>query len=238
MDGYVIAADLAGGKKTTSGDFNVIVALGRHASSFYLLDCYRERADFPDVVAAFKKIATRYPSAGKFVEQAAAGASLVASLQSQIPGLVPVPPRGDKEGRLMGVHHFFRAGNVHLPEDWPWLEGAIQELVTFPRSRHDDFVDALTLTLAQIAFAVDEEYEQKRTSRIRGLLSAKPTNIEGNKRAVISWLDEKLAKSYPKYAPARETDYRPGEPFEVEPEPAQCSGGNVTTGPQFGAWRR
>ncbi len=144
-----IAADLAGGKKTTDGDFNVIVALGRRGADFFLLECWRARADFPDVQRKFREISARYPRARKVVEQAASGASLVSSLQRDIPGLIGLPPQGDKRARLMAVLACFEAGNVHFDEQWPGLAEVVHELCTFPSARHDDFVDALVLVLSE-----------------------------------------------------------------------------------------
>lgn len=144
-----IAADLGMGKKTQHGDFSVVVAIGKSGSSFHVLDVWRERADFPEIQRAFKAMAARWPMARKVVEQAAAGASLVSSLRAEVPGLIGIPPQGSKEQRLHAVLSFFEAGNVHLNEYAPQLAELIGELTLFPRARHDDFVDALSLGLGQ-----------------------------------------------------------------------------------------
>jgi len=167
MDATVIAADLAMGKATASGDYNVIVAVGRKGSSFYLLECWRARADFPEVQRQFRAMASRHPrGAKKVVEQAAAGASLVASLKSEISGLVGIPPSGSKEQRLQAVLAFFEAGNVHLDETWTGLDAAVSELVTFPNARHDDFVDAMTLALGQLS---TNDADVERARKMNGL---------------------------------------------------------------------
>ena len=163
MDAVVIAADLAMGKSTTAGDYNVIVAVGRKGSSFYVLDVWRARADFPEVQRQFRAMASRHPrGTKKVVEQAAAGASLVASLKSEISGLVGIPPSGSKEQRLQAVLAFFEAGNVHLDETWTGLDAAVSELVTFPNARHDDFVDAMTLALGQLSTGYDDVERQRK----------------------------------------------------------------------------
>ncbi len=151
FDAVCIAADLAFGKATTSGDFNVMLVVGKRGADFFVLDVWRARADFPEVQRRFRALAARFPLSRKVVEQAAAGASLVASLQSEISGLVGLPPHGSKEQRLQNVLAFFEAGNVHLDEGWPGVADAIGELTMFPNARHDDFVDALTLALGQLA---------------------------------------------------------------------------------------
>lgn len=150
FDAVCIAADLAMGMKTKDGDFNVVVAVGKKGSAFYLLECWKARADFPEVQRNIVEMSQRYPFAKKAIEKAAAGGSLVASLEREIPGLIAVPPLGTKEQRLHAVLACFEAGNVHLSENWPGLGEAVSELITFPNSRHDDFVDALDLALAQL----------------------------------------------------------------------------------------
>lgn len=164
MDAVTIAADLAMGKMTKDGDFNVVLAIGRKGSDFFLLECWRARADFPAVQAVMREMAARHPLSRRVVEQAAAGASLVASLQREagLSGLIGVPPSGTKEQRLHAVLSFFEAGNVHFPEAWPGLDEAIAELTIFPSAKHDDFVDALSLGLAQTALVGLSPHERFR----------------------------------------------------------------------------
>jgi predicted phage terminase large subunit-like protein len=150
MDRVVIAADLAGGKKTEKGDYNAIVAIGRRASSFYVLEAWRERADFPEVVRVFSAMCDRYPSAGKYVEKQAAGAPLVAQLEHEISGLVAVPSTTGKVERLEAVLHLFQAANVHLDEHAPWMPYAVHEITTVPSSRFDDLTDAIVIGLTHL----------------------------------------------------------------------------------------
>lgn len=156
MDRIVIAADLAGGKKTERGDFNAIVAVGRAGASFYLLRVWRERADFPEVVRVFTSFCDEFPLAGKYVEKQAAGAPLVAQLENDIPGIVAVPSTTGKVERLEAVLHLFQAGNVHLDEHAPWMPYAVHELTTFPGSRFDDLTDAIVIALTNLQSANDD----------------------------------------------------------------------------------
>ncbi|MDX2091226.1 MAG: phage terminase large subunit [Kofleriaceae bacterium] len=171
FDAVCIAADLAGGKLTKTGDYNVIVAVGKKGSGFFLLDAWRARADFPEVQRQMRAFAARWPTSRKVVEAAASGSSLVSSLAAEIPGLIGQPPRGDKVSNLQAVLAFFEAGNVYLPEHWPGLADAVAELVTFPNGRHDDFVDSLRLAVASLATSASaSEHEQmKRTLAMTGV---------------------------------------------------------------------
>lgn len=171
MDAVVIAGDLAGGKLTTKGDFNALVVVGRCKADFYLLEFWVKRAGFPDVQAKVRELARRYPMARKVIESAAAGASLVASLELEISGLVGQVAKGDKESRLESVLAFFEAGNFHLPDGAPGLDGLIASLATFPNAAHDDDVDAISLALSVLsadARAVSEtEWAETRIARWR-----------------------------------------------------------------------
>jgi len=155
FDAVVIAADLAAGKKTRDGDFNVIVAMGKRAADMFLLETWRDRADFPEVQRRFREFAERYPMARKVVEAAAAGPSLVSSLEREIPGLIAMPALGSKRERMHANLSYFEAGNVHFPEDWNGLEDAIAEVTSFPNARHDDFVDAVNLAIAELVGGSD-----------------------------------------------------------------------------------
>ena len=217
MDQVVIAADLAMGKKTAEGDFNVIVALGKKGSDFYVLECWRARADFPEVQREFKAMARRHPNARKVVEQAAAGASLVASLQREVSGVIGVPPSGSKEQRMHAVLGFYEAGNVHLSESWPGLGDAVHELTTFPRGRHDDFVDALNLALSQLTLVVDDDYEEKRHRFIVLMLQTAPEGGDpATRRAHLEDVFERKAGvDYGPIRPEDESRYRLSPPGEV-----------------------
>lgn len=154
----VIACDTAAGRKTKSGDYNVIVAVGRWQSKYVVLDFWRARADFPEVQAKFKVFAERWPMARKVIERAAAGGSLESALRADgIAGLVSVPAKDTKLQRLHAVLAFFLSGDVVFNEHAPGLHEVIQELITFSGtggSAHDDFVDALTLGLSQSALVM------------------------------------------------------------------------------------
>ena len=79
-------------------------------------------------------------------------------------GVIPVIARGDKESRAYAVTGQLEAGNVYLPgapnhdhTDYDpaatprWVQELVEELVTFPKGRHDDQVDALTQALRYTA---------------------------------------------------------------------------------------
>ena len=150
FDAICLAGDLAGGKETTKGDYNALAVIGRSQARYYLLEFWLKRAGFPKVQDKVRELSRRYPSARKVIEAAASGASLVASLEAEITGLVGKVARGDKESRLESVIAIFEAGQFFVHDGVPGLDAVIAMLTMFPNAAHDDIVDAISLALATL----------------------------------------------------------------------------------------
>jgi len=121
----------------------------------FLVDQVKGVWDQPETMAEFRRL-SRLPlwsrATAKLVENKADGKGIVATLKSEIPGLLLVEPQGDKVVRARAVSPFWAAGNVWLPDDSisPWVGEFVQELVTFPAAPHDDQVDAMALALSHL----------------------------------------------------------------------------------------
>ena len=140
-------------KNTSSSDYVVGQVWGRAGARTYLLDQYRARTDFTGTCQAIIDMHTRWPEArAVYVEDKANGPAVIASLQSRIPGIIPVEPEGGKYARAQAVQPYTAAGNVHLPD--PALLPSVVDLTTeaeaFPNGKHDDTIDALTQALARL----------------------------------------------------------------------------------------
>jgi predicted phage terminase large subunit-like protein len=59
-----------------------------------------------------------------------------------------VQPSGDKRERLEGQTILFQKRRVFVPEDAPWLDGYLHELLSFPDGKHDDQVDSTSQALS------------------------------------------------------------------------------------------
>lgn len=120
----------------------------------YLLHQERDRMDFPATAAAVVRVRARYAAHQILIEAKANGSGIIQTLQSQIPGILPVDPGGNnKESKCHAVSPYFEAGNVWLPhpKQFEWVEAYIHEITTFPRGRNDDQVDATTQALLRMA---------------------------------------------------------------------------------------
>lgn len=150
----IMSIDTAFGMSDTS-DFTVIQVWMRCDADYYLIDQVRERYDFTQAVEAISKLSRKYPRALPiYVELTANGPAIVESLKKL--GISGVKgektPRQNKYSRANAISPLFSAGNVYFPDPnrTSWVFGLVEELVSFPKSRHDDQVDALTQALSKL----------------------------------------------------------------------------------------
>lgn len=138
----------------------------------FLVDQVKGLWDQPETIAEFRRL-SRLPlwkrATAKLVENKADGKGIVATLKSEIPGLLLVEPQGDKVVRCKAVSPFWAAGNVWLPDDSisNWVGEFVQELVSFPAAAHDDQVDAMALALSHL-FITDGHDPIQNLRRIVG----------------------------------------------------------------------
>lgn len=133
-------------------DFVVGGHWGRSGSRKFLLHLVKGRWDFSRTANEFKAFAERYPVPLKLVENAANGPAIIWALESQISGIVAVPPIGSKESRAAACSPQVEAGNVFLPHPTiaSWVAEFIDECAQFPMGLHDDQVDQMSQALARL----------------------------------------------------------------------------------------
>lgn len=132
-------------KETSHSDFVVDQVWGRRGAMKYLLDQERDRMDITATMKCIGRMTVKWPRTyAKLIEDKANGPAVIAMLNTTVSGLIPVEPEGSKEARLSAVAPDFEAGNVLLPhpDEAPWVEAFVEELVNFPNAANDDQVDA------------------------------------------------------------------------------------------------
>lgn len=123
-------------------------------ANFYLVDRLNERLSFVKTLKAIKQMTAKHPNArAKYIEDKANGSAVISMFENEIPGIIPIEPDGGKEVRANAVSPLFEAGNVYFPHPCvaPWVEGMIEEFVSFPNGEHDDDVDATTQALNKMS---------------------------------------------------------------------------------------
>lgn len=127
---------------------------GRVGANFYLISQNYGHFSFPQTLRSILELRAQKVNGNAastvLIEDKANGSGVVQMLSEAIPGLVAVDPRGGKHSRASATSGFFEAGNVYLPDVAiaPWVDASlVPEILSFPRGRHDDQVDAMTQAL-------------------------------------------------------------------------------------------
>jgi len=137
-------------------DYSACVVLLARGETIYILDVVRARLEYPDLKRAvleqhnrWRDVASNY---ALLIEKKGSGLSLIQDLYREGIYAIAVDPNGDKIMRMAAQTAPIEAGAVHVPTHAPWLDEFKKELLSFPFSKHDDQIDALSQAL-QRAFA-------------------------------------------------------------------------------------
>ena len=147
-------------KGGTNSSFVVGQVWLRRGGGFALVDQIRAKLTFPETLEKFREFSARWPySIAKLVEDKANGPALIAMLQQEISGIIPVKPDGSKEARALAVSPLIEAGNVWLPDKSiaPWIDDFIDECAAFPKGAYADQVDCCTQAIKALYLGYEEE---------------------------------------------------------------------------------
>ena len=145
-------------KTAEVNDYSVCTTWAVKDSKYYLLDVFRKKLEYPDLLRAVQTQAEKYPNSTIVIEDKSSGTQLIQELQRL--GMYYVkeykPPNGsDKQVRLRLQSARFESGRVLLPRSALWLEAYIKEITGFPGHKHDDQVDSTTQALDYMANFLD-----------------------------------------------------------------------------------
>lgn len=119
-----------------------------------LMYAWAERLELHDLVERVRETMLRYGVDRLLVENKAAGHSVAQELRRVYGhedfGVQMFDPKTvDKMARLYSVQHIFADGLVYAP-DRHWAEMVINQAAQFPRAKHDDLVDTLSMSLKHL----------------------------------------------------------------------------------------
>lgn len=140
-------------KTGVGNDFSVVATWGTDSRDYYLLDLWRGRVEFPDLKRAISDQFYKWNPSGVYVEDAAAGQSVIQEMQRET--MIPIiakPVWGNDIQRATAVGGMFHAGKVKLPTYAPWLAEWIEEHVSFPNAPHDDQVTTTYYAMEELAY--------------------------------------------------------------------------------------
>jgi predicted phage terminase large subunit-like protein len=131
-----------------SRDWSVCTTWLKVKRSYYLLDVWRGRLEFPHLRHKLIALAREHAPNRILIEQVGPGLHLIQELRANpaagVPSPIGVKPVGDKLMRMEAQSARFEAGQVYLPKEAPWLSEFLHELLAFPNSRYDDQIDSVS----------------------------------------------------------------------------------------------
>jgi predicted phage terminase large subunit-like protein len=132
-------------------DYSACVVLLVRYRTIYILDVIRARFEYPDLRRAVLENYHRWlrmtSSCDLIIENKGSGLSLIQDLRRDHIYAIGINPEGDKIMRMAGQTAAIESGAVHLPASAAWIEDFKKELLSFPASKHDDQIDALSQAL-------------------------------------------------------------------------------------------
>jgi predicted phage terminase large subunit-like protein len=148
----VVCALDSAAKTGIANDFSAIVTVGFSKGKMYVLDVWRAKVEFADLIRRVQALADEDPKPTTiFVEDTSSGQPLiqVLRLEAHLP-IVPVKATASKIARVEAICGTLEAGKVLLPKEAPWLNDFLIEALSFPLGRSDDALDAFTICISEL----------------------------------------------------------------------------------------
>lgn len=170
---YYVGVDLALNESNRS-DFCAFVVGGMDEAGFlHIENVIRERMDTRQAVETLFELQTRYDPDLFLIEDGVIKKSIGPFLYAEMvrPNRVPLAiqtktPSQDKEFRAQSIRTRMRVGGVKFDKGADWYPAFERELLEFPRSKHDDMVDAFAYIGMHLKGLVEaptvEEQEQEK----------------------------------------------------------------------------
>jgi predicted phage terminase large subunit-like protein len=158
---YYAAVDFAISTKERS-DYTVIAIGGIDSDGIMnIIDMRRGRWDALEIVDEMFAVQKKYDPHYFVTERGAIEKAIGAILRREqisrqtYMNLLPMTPTKDKQSRARSFQARFKAGGVKFDKGASWYNELEEEMVRFPKARHDDQVDALSW----LGLVVDQVHE-------------------------------------------------------------------------------
>jgi predicted phage terminase large subunit-like protein len=173
---FYIGTDLAVSTDEVA-DWSVFIVAGLDEKGYlWIFDVIRERMDAQEIVEMILKLEKRWQPTTISMERGQIEKSIGPFLRQRMldtgifPNITAVAPSVDKVTRARSIQARMRAGAVKFDKLCNWYYDLEDELAIFPRSKHDDQVDALAYVGLIVDKMIqgstqrqlqDEEYEEE-----------------------------------------------------------------------------
>lgn len=119
-----------------------------------LMYAWQGRYELHDLVSKVAETCRQYQVDTLLIENKAAGHSVAQEIRRMYGyerfGVSMFDPKSqDKLARLYSVQHLFAEGLIYAP-NYPWAEMVITQVGTFPKGKHDDLVDTVSMAMRHL----------------------------------------------------------------------------------------
>jgi predicted phage terminase large subunit-like protein len=194
---FTIASGDTASTLSENADYSVGTVWGARGLDFFLLDLVRERLEVPELRREVVQLSRRHRADQTLIEDTDIGRALMQDLRrSGEYSVILRRPHYDKQARFLAQSARFEAGQVHVPEDAPWLGAWMEELLAFPNARHDDQVHSTSQALDYLS-ALAPRMQALREPRQRPQAALRPAgrprpDYAGQRRPdpMATWQDD------------------------------------------------
>ena len=115
-------------------------------NNHYLLYATRVKLSYEDLLEKIIYLYYHWRSSALLIENKSSGQQLIQSLTKKHPNIIVhnILPQANKVSRLYKVLPMFEKGQVLFPYEKEWLPDFEEELLRFPKVKHDDQVDSVS----------------------------------------------------------------------------------------------
>jgi predicted phage terminase large subunit-like protein len=152
---YIVVSFDTAWRTKEGNDYTVGVAIGVRDKMAYVLEVWRKKIESTMLESSILSLATKWspyaPIQAIVIEETPNSEPIIRSLEKVSPYPIKgVLPKGEKSVRLKAVCGIISNNRVTLIADSAWELDFIDELCIFPKGKHDDQVDGLSLGLGYI----------------------------------------------------------------------------------------
>lgn len=129
-----------------TGDYNAIVKILSIKHRYYIIDVIRTQCSYIDFKNLLINICNKESPDILIIENKSSGGMLIEEVRNKCPHVPTVKfvPKECKNTRFLNTLSFFEAGNIFFPYHANWLADFENEIFSFPNTKNDDQVDALS----------------------------------------------------------------------------------------------
>jgi predicted phage terminase large subunit-like protein len=119
-----------------------------------MMFAWQERLELHELVEKVSETMRKFKVDKLLIENKAAGHSVAQEIRrlfgNEDWGVQLVDPKGiDKISRLYAIQHLFAEGLIFAP-DRQWADTVIGQVASFPKGKHDDLVDTVSMALSHL----------------------------------------------------------------------------------------